>query len=246
MMKPIDNPVEPKKLLLSWRAIHYEDSSRFIVGELVKIRENTDHDADAVELNYFVDEDQFKQAKKLGFIGHPAFPFEKSKTYTKNVFGAFKRRLPPKSRRDYLDFVKFCGIHSEAKFSTFCLAGYSGVKLPNDGFELIHPFDGVEKAFSFVIEIAGFRYADEMKAVDLNKGEIVHFKPETNNSYDSKAVRIEKNGIKLGYVDRGRTFIFHRSWAEKRKIHAEVWQKNGTPDRPLIYLFVNIGACIKK
>lgn len=54
---------------------------------------------------------------------------------------------------------------------------------------------------------------------------------------DSKAIRIERNGQKLGYVDRGRLELLHRFYRLGHSISGEIVRKNGTPERPLIYIY---------
>lgn len=40
----------------------------------------------------------------------------------------------------------------------FALLGYSGAKLPNDGFELVHPFGDPPHAFEVLVEVVNFRH----------------------------------------------------------------------------------------
>lgn len=233
-MKYIEHLVEPDRLLLTWQAQESERRSRYLVGELLRAD-------DRVVLNYFKDTADYQEASAHGFKGYPAFQAKSGiTTYDSHVMEAFVRRLPPRSRRDFPRFLELRGIQAGASMSDFALLGYAGAKLPDDGFELVHPFDDVDGPFEFIIEIAGFRYNSEVSADELAAGSPVSFARESTNAYDPRAIRIEMNGKKLGYVDRGRLGLFHSHLDAGDTIVGEVNRKNGTAERPLIYIYTAI------
>ncbi|MCY4178463.1 MAG: hypothetical protein OXD32_08245 [Endozoicomonadaceae bacterium] len=235
-MKYIKNIVMPDRLLLCWQSLKNIKRSRFIVGELVK-------ESDSYKLNYFTENEDFKKATDLGFIGYPAFPYkgsEKTRCFDNNVIGTFQRRLPPSRRRDYSLYLELRGLKPESCPDDFCLLGYTGAKIENDGFELIHPFENVGHAFQFILEIAGFNRASEVAEKDLKLESEVEFSFEPDNENDLGAVVIMQDGKKLGYVDHGRVSIFHCYIKAGRTVKGEIIRKNGTPDRPQIYVYVSV------
>lgn len=234
-MRYIEHLLEPDRLLLAWQAQDSSARSRYVVGELVRKSE-------AVKLHYFTNADDYKEASEHGFKGYPAFHSKNESTYDNQVLEAFTRRLPPRSRRDFSRFLELRGIKADAQISDFALLGYTGAKLPDDGFELIHPFDSVEKPFEFIIEVAGFRHVTEVTIESIPIGQAVRFVPEPTNKYDPKAILVKMNDKKLGYVDRGRLELFHRHLSNGDKIQGEIVRKNGTADRPLVYIYTSINC----
>ena len=63
---------------------------------------------------------------------------------------------------------------------------------------------------------------------------------EHGNIHDARAIRIEQNGKKLGYVDRGRLDLFHRHLDAGHAIQGSIARKNGTSERPLVYVYTQI------
>ncbi|WP_177313701.1 HipA domain-containing protein [Marinobacter gelidimuriae] len=132
MTRLIEHLVEPQRLLLFWQARESQKRSRYRVGQLVK-------QGGHVVLQYSVGT-EMARAKEVGFQGYPAFPL-KQVEHRHQVMEAFTRRLPPRTRRDFSRYLELRAIPADADISEFALLGYSGAKLPDDGFELMHPFD---------------------------------------------------------------------------------------------------------
>ncbi|BCB09488.1 hypothetical protein HHSLTHF2_33780 [Vreelandella venusta] len=232
MTRLIEHLVEPHRLLLYWQARESEKRSRYLVGELAK-RE------DKVVLVYDLDNSELAAAKLLGFRGYPAFPMKQAE-HSHQVLEAFTRRLPPRSRRDFRRYLELRAIPGNANISDFALLGYSGAKLPNDGFELVHPFDNPPEAFEVLIEIAGFRHESQIEITDIQVGSSVQFVVEPKNPVDAGAIRIESAGRKLGYVPRGHLDMLHRMLKEGAILGGEVFRTNGTSERPLVYVLTRI------
>lgn len=228
----IEHLVEPRRLLLYWQARESMKRSRFYVGQLIK-------QDDQVSLHYDFNSQDFLKAKELGFAGYPAFPLKQAE-HNHQVLEAFRRRLPPRSRRDFIRYLELRAIKADAEISDFALLGYSGAKLPNDGFELVHPFDEPPETFEVLLEIAGFRHESQIEAEALQIGDPTCFVLEPDNEYDPKAIRIERNGVKLGYVPRGHLDMLHRMINLDAHFVSEVYRMNGTPERPLIYILTKI------
>ncbi|WP_330924456.1 HIRAN domain-containing protein [Candidatus Sororendozoicomonas aggregata] len=233
-MRYIEHLIEPERLLLSWQALDSNSRSRYLVGELVR-------KDDVVVLNYFKGTEDFEQARLQGFKGHPAFQLKDDVcSYENQVLEAFTHRIPPRSRSDFYRYLELRGLNPDAAISDFALLGYVGARLPDDGFELVHPFDSANEPFELLIEVAGFRYESTISIDEIAVNTPVQFIPEPENQYDSQAIRIELGGNKLGYVDRGRLELFHRHLKAGHSVQGEVIRKNGTAERPLLYIYTTI------
>lgn len=235
-MTYIKRLIEPEKLLLCWQATKAVSRSRFVVGEL-RVNEQG-----RVDLLYLKESDDFSAAVSHGFSGHPAFPLKGLASSHVDVLSTFLRRLPPKKRNDYPRYLELRGIAPDADISDFALLGYTGAKLPNDGFELVHPFTDIITDFQFIIEVAGFRHESTVSVDSVELNNPVSFVLEPDNEVDSNAICIFYGDNKIGYVCRGDTCKFHRLFDSKRQVSGRIFRKNGTPDRPLVYVYVEVSA----
>lgn len=236
MSRFIEHLIEPQSLLLYWQASESKQRSRHHVGQLIK------RDGDVI-LQYNNNAETDK-AKKLGFQGYPAFSL-KTAEHSNQVMEAFNRRLPPRNRRDFGRYLELRAIPADAEISDFALLGYSGGKLPDDSFELVHPFNNPPTQFELLIEVAGFRYEAQMKIEQLQLGDKVEFIIEPDNEHDPKAIRMEVRGLKLGYVPRGHLNMLNRMISEDATVEGEVFRTNGTSERPLVYTLTRL-ACKKE
>ena len=236
-MKFIQNIVEPEKLFLSWQPPVGQDRQRFIVAHLLR----DDEDA---RLVYLRESDEFARAKTKGFEGeYPGFPGADDHD---GVLAAFMRRLPPRSRNDFDDFLTAIRIQPGAAISDFALLGYAGGKLPGDDFYIIHPFDNAEPPFEFLIPVSGYRHyqgAVPYDAIELDTP--ARFECEPENQHDPNAVRIVLPDIAdatAGYVHRGLVSQL-RGWLEAGlSVEGTVERKNGTGEHRQVYLFVTVRA----
>ncbi len=148
-MRHIEHIVEPDRLLLSWQ--NPSERLRMFVAELIR-------NGDEADLVYLKEREDFSKAQSLGFNGYPGFDIEIN--IHKNVLTSFMKRLPPRSRGDFGRFLDALRIKPEAKdrISDFALLGYSGAKLPDDDFTVIHPFENASVPFEFMLPVEGYRY----------------------------------------------------------------------------------------
>lgn len=229
-MNFIEHIIEPTKLLLAWQSFDEQHRTRHIVGELIY----TDSD---YNLKYNVSTQDFKVAQQNGFVAYPAFP-DVIHIYS-NALDAFMRRLPPRTRGDFPQYLQSLRIKPDAQLSDFALLGYSGAKLPSDGFSFIHPFENVDGHCELLLEVAGFRHISKKNKIEIDQ--LASFSIEANNEFTHEdAVQISVSGEKIGYVNRGLvpTFI---NWIQSTRI-AGAWieKLNGTPERPSAYLYVKV------
>lgn len=225
---------EPKTLLLVWQPPEGTSRVRCIVGEL--IREEL---SGVVTLKYLEGTADFRKASELGFVGYPAFSNTR-KEYHNGVVDAFLRRLPPRSRGDFKNYLELLRLDVNSEFSDFALLGYSGAKLPSDGFSIINPFEDVIGPCEFVTEVAGFRYRD-ISIEDVSVGDEITLVPEPNNEYDTMAIKVMLGANHIGYINRGQLKAFH-IWLANNNVKASIERVNGRDNRPLIYLYVEISS----
>lgn len=243
-MRYIEHIVEPDRLLLSWQA--KSERLRMIVAELIR-------NGDDGNLVYLKESEDFSRAQSLGFDGypgkaqslgldgHPGFAIEKD--IHKNVLTSFMKRLPPRSRRDFGRFLDALRIKPEAKneISDFALLGYSGAKLPDDDFTVIHPFENASVPFELMLPVEGYQhYQDELSLTALSTDMLADFEAEPDNPKDPKAIKIIIDGIRIGYVCRGLTASFHKWMQLGLTISAYVERINGIGQDPKIYLYVSV------
>lgn len=233
-MRFIEHIIEPTELLLAWQSSSEEDRSRYIVGRL--------HRTDAeITLQYLVDTPDFRKARDIGFDLYPAFKDEHT-TYS-NVLDAFMRRLPPRKRGDFPQYLEGLRLKPDVDVSDFALLGYSGAKLLADGFSIIHPFNNVKGPCEILTEVAGFRHIKKNDGIEAKidtpvSFEIEEFHPVTQQP----AIKIITNGTHLGYVNRGLIATFLNWIADNRITNAWVEKANGTPDRPTAYIYVEVAS----
>lgn len=233
-MNFIKHIVEFDKLNLVWQSDNDPNHLRYIVAELTR------HDNN-VQLRYLKNTQDFETALKFGFKGYPAFSLEKE-IHTSGVLEAFKRRLPPRMRGDFGKYLEMFRLPQGAEISDFALLGYSGAKLPGDEFSIIPSIEEITQPFEFLMDVAGFRHNAKIPIESIELKAHVTFEVERDNPIDSNAIAILLNGNKIGYVTRNLLSQFHHWLEEGRIVNAVVERKNGQPDRPTLYLFVELKA----
>jgi len=244
-MRQIEHIVEPDRLLLSWQTA--SERLRMLVAELIR---SGDDDANLV---YLKESEDFSKAQSLGFDGYPGKAqslelegdpgFDIKKDIHKNVLTSFMKRLPPHSRSDFGRFLDALRIKPEAKdeISDFALLGYSGAKLPDDDFTVIHPFENASPPFELLLPVQGYRhYQEQLPFTELSEDMQAGFEAEPDNEFDPEAIKIIINGVRVGYVCRGLTGSFHKWMKASLAISAYVERINGTVQKPKIFLYVSV------
>lgn len=231
-MSLIEHTFSPTRLLLLWQAPEGVDNrSHFVVGELR-------NQSGSITFRYLPDSDDYHKATELGFEGYPAFR-KRDRVYSEGVMESFARRLPPRKRGDFPRYLEQWRLPADADLSDFELLGYSGGKLPTDGFSVVWPLDEVSAPGEILLEVAGFRYQG-VGLDELSAGDPVRFVPEPDNQYDQHAIRIESRGRRIGYVKRQQQDAISR-WLTQYHVESYIERFNGTADRPVVYLFCRIG-----
>ncbi len=234
-MNIIEHIVEPDRLFLVWQPQLTHDVSskrvRRTIGEIVK--ENG-----KVVFRYFSRSDDFKEARTGGFEGYPSFRLDQAE-HAENVIETFLRRLPPRKRNDFFDYLASRRLPRDFNGSDLSLLAHTGAKLPSDTFELIPDLINVKEPFEVIFEVAGNRHTNKKDDIQLN--DPVIFEVEDNNPYENDAIMIKHNGDKIGYVCRPYKQAVHHWIKNSIPFTAVIERLNGKPERPLIYLFVRVG-----
>lgn len=227
-MRTINHIVEPLRLWLTWQPAG--GGSRYVVGYIDRI------EGDQYTFTYNFETADFNAAIERGFKGHPAFQF-KSQVHTNNVLEPFLRRLPPRKRKDFAEYLAQHLLPADFPGSDFALLGYTGAKSPADGFSLINDASVFERSCELLLEVAGTRYQEGLDLSLVQVGDPVEFVAETDNPHDNDAVAVMHTAGRLGYVNKVHCKAVKAS-AKAKKLNAFVAKKNGTQARPLVYLLV--------
>lgn len=237
----LEEVCEPKMLILAWQAPdHTNVRFRWAVGEVAPR-------GDGFVLRYFTPGTEFEkhnggrtfeQIVALGYVGYAAFS-TKIREHTSGVIEAFNRRLPPRGRSDFAEYIRHFRLKESRGLSNFALLGKTEAILPSDGFALVDPLDGTTPSCDLLSEVAGFRYYSKDVGHLVRVGAEVDISAEPDNEHDANAVRFSIQGETIGYVNRLQTSAF-KVWLETANIKAIVERINGKPDRPRVFLFVRV------
>lgn len=233
--------MEPKRLLVVWQTLR-EDSEcqsgtgkRYIVGELERVHDN-------ILLRYFVNSQDFKDALKRGFKGFSIFDVTQE-VHELNVMKTLERRIPPRQRTDFDNFLIYHRIDPAIReqMTDFALLGYTSGKLPGDGFSFVHTFEEAPIPCEVTIDVAGIRhYKDSLPPLETLIDVPVNFKLDPANPEDPRAVAIEiQGGVRIGYVNRAQTHTFHQ-WLRHYRVEGIIERVNGAVDRPNILLYIKV------
>jgi hypothetical protein len=242
----IERVCEPKRLVLAWRAPDTnQDRLRWAVGELTAV-------SGGLKFRYYSQREfsaenggrSVVDLREAGYLGYPAFDYTPGAEFSDHVLEAFTRRLPPRSRADFPQYLAHHRLRSDATVATLTLLGITEARLPSDGFTLVDPLDPSADACDLIIEAAGFHYYSSDVA-GLRPDLPVQFCAERDNEHDSRAVRIVAGDHKVGYVNRLQASTF-TEWLVTRDIKGWVLRVNGTPEKPRLFVFVQVAPHSRK
>lgn len=231
-MSRIEHLVEPHRLLLAWQRpmAGNERRSRRIVGEI-------EWRANCAVFRYLANLPDYLEAQQEGFQGFPAFAIGKEE-YASGVLDAFMRRLPPRKREDFSEYLAQFRLPIPFTGSDIALLAYTGAKLPGDGFEIIPDLSDATPPFELVMEVAGFRH-QEVAVSSLSVGEPVTLVAEPHNPADPDAIAVRHGAGCIGYIAKPACAVV-ATWLRSYTVDASIERINGKPERPLVYLFVKV------
>jgi hypothetical protein len=231
MVRWIEHIREPRKLQLVWQAPdEKKDRTRRAVGEIFL-------EGSTYVLRYYRNTPDVNRALELSYQGYPAFDI-RQELHSRDVLAAFMRRLPPRSRADFPEYLRGLRIKSDAKVSDFALLGYSEAKLPGDGFSLVDTLEDAEVPSELLLDVAGYRHQDQKLSAE-SIGKMVRLEPEPTNKFDSNAIQIMLEGGRIGYVNKLQTPTVSR-WLQTADVSAFVEKLNGRVDWPRAYIFLQV------
>ena len=148
-MNPLRHIVEPVGLLLTWQPQEEQapNRTRRVIGE---VRPGKSGEA---EFHYLKGTVDFDEAVKNGFQGYPAFNLRADEIFSSGVLESFLRRLPPRKRDDFAEYLALHRLPVPFENSDMALLAYTGARLPSDGFSLVPIFPENTAPCDFLIEI---------------------------------------------------------------------------------------------
>lgn len=232
---PLRHIVEPARLLLTWQPVDERSAQRTrrTVGEVVRGNGSAE-----MVFRYLSGTPDFVAAQEAGFQGYPAFALESTEV-RQGVHETLMRRLPPRKREDFADFLALHRLPSPFPYSDMALLGYTGARLPSDGFALVPEFPDDAAPCDYITEIAGLRHVYDGSMTDIQIGDAVSFLVDPANAVDADAIAVIHRNRRIGFVNRALRKNFH-AWLGARSVAGTVERQNGKPERPLVYLRISV------
>jgi hypothetical protein len=230
--------VEPETLLMTWQPSVDSAHSR-MRRTVAEVRVEAE-DPQVWQLNYLMGSPDMEAAKAAGFLGHPAFKFAEP-VHRIRVRETLLRRLPPRNREDFSDFLVMHRLPDPFPFSDMALLGYTGARLPSDGFAFVPLFPQRARPCEYILEVVGIRHVFVGDLDQIRVGDPVEFVPEPGNEFERDAVAVFWEGQKVGYVNRALLPSIHQ-WLLEGDVQAYVERKNGSAGRPVLYVRTQLGC----
>jgi hypothetical protein len=188
--------------------------------------------------HYLKGTEDFRAAESAGFKGFPAFRLDDDEICY-GVLESLMRRLPPRNREDFADYLRLHGLAAPFSLSDVALLGYTGARLPSDGFALVPEFPAEAHPCDYVMEVAGTRHVLQGSLSGLRPGDPVSIQPAPDNPFESDALAVVHEGRRIGYVNRALKGMFHR-WMQTGRMSTTIERQNGKPHRPLVFVRVSL------
>ncbi|MEW4263586.1 DNA-binding protein [Bacillus megaterium] len=141
-----------------------------------------------------------KEALANGYHPHIAFPDLEKVYHSNKLFGAFSRRLPSRSRPDFVNILRKYGLSKD--YTEMDLLRISGGRLGTDSYEFVQPVYIHNNHFDFDFYIAGWRHhGGDVHLNSISDKTELFFEKEPDNPEDPYAVMVKTDdGVLLGYV----------------------------------------------
>ncbi|MEX5582718.1 HIRAN domain-containing protein [Pseudomonas lurida] len=193
-MNEIEHIFEPSRLLLVWHHANADaPKNRRVVGELLR------HGDDA-SFKYLKGTDDFRLALEEGFHEFPAFADAKGEPDKLGALDVFVRRLPPRRREDFQEYLKQYNLPIDFAGSSFALLAYTGARLPSDTFELCPDLSDAKAPLDLIVEVAGLTH--HMGDSVFSESDRVFFEKDPTNLHDTSAVKVIHNNKHVGYINK--------------------------------------------
>jgi hypothetical protein len=233
-MNTLQHIIEPKRLWLTWQPVDESAPTRTrrVVGELCR------EESGEIVFHYLKNSPDFQSAKLAGFRFYPAFPLH-GQEIRQGVVEALMRRLPPRKREDFAEYLAQHGLPAPFHHSDFALLGYTGARLPSDGFALVPEFPPDEVPCDYLTEVAGLRHVFNGDISLISVGDPVFFVADKDNAIDADALAVVCKGDKIGYVNRAlKNNVWY--WLDHHQVTASIYRLNGKPAHPLVTVKISV------
>lgn len=236
----IENPIDSQRVLLTWMVPLTQNSNRVrrAVGELVRLPNRRS------QFRYLTDTSDFAAALDEGFDGYPSIPIGSEGEFS-NPAAIFRRRLPPVDREDFASFLQRFGLATDHCLSDVGLLGYTGARLAADSFGFCETFDGFNRRFRTVFDIAGFRRHGASIPRSIEEGEPVRFVPNPLNDFDPNAVEVRSaDNQMLGHINRLQAPAV-ALWAQSSAVSGHIFRINGRVEYPRLFVMAEIDPTLE-
>ena len=232
-MNPLRHLVEPSSLFMTWQPSDEgaPTRTRRVIGEVAR-------DGAGIVFRYLKGTQDFSAAENAGFKGFPAFRLENLET-REGVRESLMRRLPPRNREDFVDYLRSHALPAPFALSELALLGYTGARLPSDGFALVPDFPPEAHPCEYIMELAGTRHVFNGNLADLRVGDTVTIRTDPTNPVEADSLMVYHRDQPIGYVNRALKAMVYR-WLATERLSAVIERLNGKPDRPLVYVRVSV------
>lgn len=233
----ITDPIQTRRALLTWQRPLEQPGSRdrFAVAELSQCE-------GGVAFSY-LDEEGLAPALESGFCGYPGLALGDAHEAA-TALDVLARRLPPRNRPDFHEFMETFGLSPQADFSDLSLLAYTGARVTGDSFGVTETFEGFDRPFRYVFDVSGYRHYRD-GAPDIAIDEPVIFQHDPTNEYDLHAVEATRNsGVRLGYINRLQTQTV-REWLERGSVDARVFRLGGRSAYPRLFVMADIEPALQ-
>lgn len=229
----ITNPIHTKAAYLIWQSpLEGNGSRRRLPVAHLRCEGNG-----MVAFNYLFNTPEFITAQSEGFTGYLGIPLDRADT--SDAIQTLGRRLLNSDRSDYADYLSRFGLSPNQNLSTLSLLAYTGARLTSDSFSVADTFEGFDRPFQYIFDVAGRRHSID-ESPNLEVGDNVEFRADIENEFDEDAVEIVgPHEKRIGYVNACQTKAVRR-WLKNGSINAQVFRINGRPSYPRTFIFAQI------
>ncbi|MGR3662339.1 MAG: HIRAN domain-containing protein [Paracoccaceae bacterium] len=236
----IIDPIHTTSAHLVWQSPLGESGSRRRLP-VALMRANAD--GEGVSFQYLFDTPDFETAQSEGFDGYTGIPLDREDMSA--AIHTLGRRLPNAERPDYAGFLSRFGLNTQQNLSTLSLLAYTGAKLTSDSFSVADTFEGFDRPFQYIFDVAGRRHYVE-NTLTPQVGETVTFYADNGNLHDSNAVALlDDSGNKLGHINTCQARAV-KSWLSDGSVSARVFRVNGRAIYPRLFVLADIEPILSR
>lgn len=230
----ISHPIHTKSAHLIWQSpLGASLSRRRLPVALMRAND----DGNGVSFEYLRNTSDFQTAVDEGFNGYTGIPLDREDT--SDAINTLGRRLLMPERPDYGEYLARSGLRVEHGLSTLSLLAYTGAKLTSDSFSVSDTFEGFDRSFQYIFDVAGRRHAVDFTP-SPQTGDTVIFRAEPDNEFDPHAVElVDTDGNRFGYVNTCQAQAVNR-WLLGGSVEGQVFRVNGRAAYPRLFVFADI------